>query len=276
VIYGAKVGPDNRRLIFENPLSTGRCEGVRDVDSSIEDIDAGVELRCTINTGTGCSGTSSCINTEHINLDINQEDVLEDMRQRLVQDTHCAIPEDPSAPEQAFQEAFGNGDGDPSTAPAPPALGGTATPSHVYVQNDCYDNPRIVVLPIVSSSRDDPTRSEPVLGFATVYITGCYLDNNAGTAEARESNTCGEDDCWFNGDPGDVNDSRPDDCLDLCPGACPPSGSNADDRCFIPNPHTGCFVEIRAIPVHMFIIEGSLGGITAPTNNAPLTIQTVQ
>jgi hypothetical protein len=270
VIYGTKVGSASRRMAFTDPPSN-RCRGDGGVVDDIQQIDDGLTFTCTVNTSGNCGSSADreCINTENINEDENQERVLRSMEDRLDGNTDCASSEG-TGPEQSFQNAFGNGDGTPSLAPAPPALGGTASPSHVFVQNDCYDNPRIVVLPIISGGSDGMA-SRPVRGFATVYITGCYIADNVASPALREDNECDSDDC-LDGDDHDHSNLQGgnNDCMNVCPGNsnCNVCGSNSN--------RLACFVEIRAIPIHMFISEGSLGGISEPSPNAPLTIQTVQ
>jgi hypothetical protein len=277
VIYGSKAPPspgngvlqawDKRRMAFTNPQSD-ECRGGASILNAIDDIDDGLPFTCTVNTTGTCGGSQllrSCVRTEEINNDENQERVLRAMEERLDANTNCASLEG-SGSAQSFQNAFGNGDGDPSLAPAPPDLGGTAASSHVYVQNDCYDNPRIVVIPIMRSSSgdtDNGLNDRPVVGLATVYVTGCFLTGDPGSEQARQSNECNADDCDF---PGD---GLQGDCLNVCPGTSCSVCSNTSLL-------RSCHVEIRAIPIHMFITEGSIGGIAAPTNNAPLTIQTVQ
>jgi hypothetical protein len=188
-------------------------------------------------------------------MDENSERVFDAMEDRLANannKSNCASLEG-GEPAQSFQNAFGNGDGASGLAPDPPPLGGSAPSGHVYVQNDCYGNPRIVVLPIVSGG-DDDLSDQPMRGFATVYITGCYDQANPGTVAARETNDCSES--GGNG-PGQERQWR-------------------IRRCDGPNPDDDCFWEIRAIPVHVFVTAGALGGISTPTSNGPLTIQTVE
>jgi Flp pilus assembly protein TadG len=253
VIYGTKAPPPGiptnvwarRRVMFNQPSSAGTCTGNGSVVNSFDEIEDGLEFTCTVATSNSCSN-STCIRGEDINEDENSENVFDAMEDRLRNgdaQSDCAKPPEES-PEQSFQNAFGHGNGDPGLAPDPPGLGGSAAPGHVYVQNDCYGNPRIVVMPIVSSSNTSE-RSEPVRGFATVYITGCYDVNQSVSADTKQRNEC--------------------------------EGNWDVDNCDNPgSAEVHCFIEIRGVPIHQFIVEGSLGGISEPATSAPLTIQTVQ
>jgi hypothetical protein len=268
VIYGPKTAADGvddddadeRRMLYSEPSSRANCNGNdRPTDSDeIRNIESGIQVTCTV-TGSGCGSSSirraSCVNTENVNADENSERVFEAMEDRLRNangQSDCDSREG-GEPEQTFQNAFGNGDGHGALAPDPPPLGGSASGDHVYVQNDCYGNPRIVVLPIISGGDDDPS-DRPVRGFATIYITGCYDQGDPGSVAARETNDCSES--GGNG-PGQQRQWRIRRC----------DRNNADDD---------CYWEIRGIPVHIFVSDGSLGGIDSPSANAPLTIQTVE
>jgi hypothetical protein len=251
VIFGSKAPQSGfspnvwarRRIMFTDP-SSGRCRGSGSVVNNFDEIEDGLDFTCTVTSLNTCTN-DTCIWGEDINEDENAENVFDAMEDRLGNSEAQSDCEDPenSEPEQSFQNAFGNGNGYPDFAPDPPALGG-GPPEHVYVQNDCYGNPRIVVLPILSSSNTDDA-PHPVRGFATVYITGCYHEDAPS-------------------DPGQMEENECDGNWDM---------SNCNHPVF-PSEH--CRFEIRAIPVHMFITEGSLGGISEPATSAPLTIQTVQ
>lgn len=147
----------------------------------------------------------------------------------------------------SFGNAFGNADGFRDTAPDPAALGGDASPGHVYVQNDCFDNPRVVVMPIISGG-------STVTGFASAYITGCYSAFVDGI------------------DPPDPQERMRERERDAC-------NYNFDD-CDHDDNDVSCRVlrtfEVRAIPISRFFTTESVDTIEAPRNNAPLTIQTVQ
>jgi hypothetical protein len=268
VIYGPKtpavgIDPDDadeRRMLFTDPNS-GNCDGGdwNSISSEIRDMEDGLTFTCSVNASSSCaSGTvrrTSCVSAENINQDQNQERVFQAMEERLRNadgQSDCDSREG-GEPEQSFQNAFGNGDGQSPIAPDPPPLGGSASTDHVYVQNDCYGNPRIVVLPIISGG-DDDLDERPVRGFATVYVTGCYHQDDPGSVAERERNDCSVS--------GGNNDNQ--------------RGRWQVNRCGGNNPEDDCFWEIRGIPVHIFVSDGSLGGIDPPNPNAPLTIQTVE
>jgi hypothetical protein len=234
-------------MIFSDP-SSGSCQGSASTGGMSDDFDDGISFTCTVTTANGCS-SSTCINTQHINQDSFHEDVFEAIEDRLDQNTTCSS-EEPGEAATSFQNAFGNASGDPDLALNPVGLDGEEDPNHVYIQNDCYNNPRIVVLPIVSSGVNgvsgDNHRPEPVRGFAAVYITGCYHEDDVTNSTAeKETNECNGN--WNMGDCDDEDDAEPD-----------------------------CFWEIRGIPIHILVAGESLGGIAPPSTNAPLTIQTVQ
>ena len=122
-----------------------------------------------------------------------------------------------------------------------------------YVEKDCRHNPRVVVLPITDEHGNSANKR--VVGFATVYITGCFEGSNQldDADSANETNSCS------NSGPSPEIPPPPSGC-----GSGGPSGS------------AFCEYEVRGIPVQTFIIDGAVGAIVTPTNNAPLTIQTTQ
>jgi hypothetical protein len=266
VVFGSKAPPPEftsnewarRRIMFTDPTANS-CRGSGSVVSNFDEITTGLYFTCTVTSSNSCTNTT-CIRGEDINEDENAEHVFDAMQNRLRDgdaQSDCAKPPEES-PAQSFQNAFGNGDGDSDWAPDPPALGGTGVPNHVYVQNDCFGNPRIVVLPILSSSNRN-ANSEPVRGFALVYITGCYHEDAGSAIAQMERNECAP--------PPSGNDSCEEDDVTIC--------WDIDD-CEDEDEEEDCHYEIRGIPIHAFITEGSLGEIGEPSNNAPLTIQTVK
>ena len=135
---------DELRRIFGDPNGVDCRGGNPDPD----DIDDDVAFVCT--TDTSRPNNEHRLRTELMdNGGDEYEDVLEAMRTRLRRSTGGCQ----SGNSASFQAAFGNGDGTPGDAPVPPPFGGSAQPDHVYVQNDCFNNPRIVVMPIIDDAR---------------------------------------------------------------------------------------------------------------------------
>lgn len=173
--------------------------------------------------------------------------VMRAIEERLDRNTDCESNEEPN--DQSFQNAFGNADGTPSLAPDPPPLGGSASPMHVYVQNDCFDNPRIVALPMYESAGNDD-----VAGVALVYITGCYETGDVPSPSEREN----------------------EDCYDAAFWAHAAQHNHWYCGWWVDCDARAQRYEIRAIPVRYLAAREAIGGFTAPTGNAPLTIQTVR
>jgi hypothetical protein len=250
VIWGALRGyPESRRIGYSDPGSGGNdCRGSGNPDLH-DDTEDGIDFTCTVTTGSSCDD-DVCVRIETVDNDDEgeQEDLFQGMNHRLEDDTDCDSIEGGDTNEASFQNAFGNADGDPSIAPDPPALGGSGTANHVWVQNDCFDNPRIVVLPIITGGSNG-SGSRPVRGFAVVYLTGCYETGDTSSISQREREEC-EDNGGDEHEPEDCDD--PDDANDAC------------------------FVEVRGIPVRVFASRESIGDIASPSVNSLLTIQTVQ
>lgn len=186
---------------------------------------------------------------------------------RLGQATTCNSLEG-GGPAQSFQNAFGRADGldGVGAVPPPPFPGGAAPLNANYVQNDCYNNPRIVILPFTNESATS-SADKDVDGFAVVYITGCYLSNtplHGSPAAEVETNTCSG---WP--EPTDIPDSDDDDAGRDCQQQGP----------YVPSDF--CRYEIRAVPIRLFITDGAVGGLLdmndgASQNDFPLTIETVE
>jgi hypothetical protein len=210
-------------------------------------------MTCTITTsGTNCpSGTvrtTSCVRTETVDDDDegSQEDVFDSVDDRLDDATHCSGPNSASF-TAAFEDADGRQSAESDHAPPVFPGGQSSSRQRVYVQNNCFDNPRIVMLPIVTGGSDG-SNGRRVRGFATVYLTGCYVKSQPVTEPNPSAQNKDCDD--FDDDPEDCND--PDDRTD------------------------GCDYEIRGVPIHLYVSDGSLGGMTAPRTSAPVTIQVVE
>jgi hypothetical protein len=107
------------------------------------------------------------------------------------------------------------------------------------------------MLPIVRGGGDGGGSGRRVRGFATVYITGCYSRNTPINEPNLNAQTR---DCDGFEDPEDCDDE--------------------DDRT------EGCAIEIRGVPLHIYVSEGSLGGMLSTSSsqiaNFPVTIQMVQ
>jgi hypothetical protein len=218
-----------------------------------------------------------CLRTDRVGRDNEWEEVLDEMEDRLDRNINCSN-ESGEPNDSSFQNAFGNGAGTSGLALDPPPLkepsAAAAPRDHVYVQNDCFNNPRIVVMPVAGASG-------AVQGFATIYITGCY-DLNDPADQIVEPNPRGEtEECndardWDD-DDDDCDDDDDDDCRRCRRGD--DDDDDNDDRCCRGDDDDDERCEewvVRGIPVHVFITDGAMGGITPPGPNAPLTIQTVQ
>ena len=137
----------------------------------------------------------------------------------------------------AFGNTFAWGDGDTTAVIPPPTFtGGNASHrTDVYVQNDCLDNPRLVLIPISHDpyADPDPLPDKEVNGIAVVYLTGCY----AYTASIIEPN--------------------PTAATNRC------TGSLTDAT------------EVRGVPLRVFLTEGAVGDLgDTDVLDYPLTIQT--
>lgn len=233
--------------VFGRPQSD-RCEGSYSWSRLDNDIEDGIASTCST-SGSGCSGASGdmhCLDVHEIDWNWEYDEVMDALHDRLRSGgTYCESRESGEPNRESFQNAFGNGDGAPGIAPDPPPLreagAPVAAPDHVFVQNDCFNNPRIATLPITSAA--DPRQ---VTGFATMYLTGCYQTDDPITVPNPdgESNTCHA----------------------AAHGSCPWWWPWCHNRQW----------ELRGIPIQTLVTEGALGGITAPRRNAPLTIQTVK
>jgi hypothetical protein len=253
VVWGAmdESGQQHNRLLWTDEED---CAGV--INGSAAQISSGVAWKCD-------QEDDDEVETTEIN-DVadggmNQDDVLFAFRTRLNNTTTCDFVEFGAGPPQSFRNAFARGDGlaNAPSVPPPAFLGGGSSRTSIYVQNDCFDNPRIVVMPITFDNGASGGDKD-VDGFAIVYLTGCY-DRGASIAEpnpAAETNTCS--------------------------GATLPSPTSEDDNRECDDapgytPSAFCRVEIRGVPLRVFITRGAIGDLGAITNpNFPLTIQTVE
>jgi hypothetical protein len=246
-----------QQLVFGSECTIyGRASGFRTVWAGDDDDECGGNYSSNqLDNDIRNGFPFTCEIGDDLDIDANNEsdfyDAIDAMEQRLDDNTDCDTIENGDTNEASFQNAFGNADGTGGLAPDPPPLGGSASPNHVYIQNDCFDNPRIAMLPIIpgnsSSGGDD------VAGFALVYITGCYRPSENPSPSTRQTEECDEAENWVE--------------------ACDNVGSNPFLQwvCDFARQY-----EVRAIPIRFFASHEALGAIGAANNNAPLTIQTVQ
>ena len=147
----------------------------------------GNEFDCQTNTAGGACTGLNCVRALSANTDVSN-----DLQNRLSRATNC----DRGPDSASFQAAFGFANGRPAAALGPAPDLGTDPSATTYVQNDCFDNPRIVVLPIVGNISNGET-DRAVLGFATVYLLGC-TDQSAPLNGSVSRPTCNVP----NGNPG--------------------------------------------------------------------------
>lgn len=225
------------RLIFRP--NADDCRGPSAPNDS--SFDATVEFTCKRISGSSCGGGNplrgiECVRTHNIDSVSAQRTVLGRIDARLGLGAVCT----------SFQDSLGNADGFADNAPLPQAIpgGSSSVTDHVYVQNGCFNNPRIAILPIVASGAGGTVG---VTGLAAVYITGCYDE----ASPLNESL------------PSSQRESEMRTC-DLPPGGF--LGDIALSR-----------MELRGIPIRLYMpaeAVGDLDDIDEP--NLPLTIQTVQ
>jgi hypothetical protein len=221
VLLGPLDETNDARLLFSTPLPT-RCEG--GPNANVSDIEDGIAYTCEVATGNGCSGNMTCVDIDRTDRD-QQINAFFAMNERLDEAPGC---------DNSFSNAFGS-------AYAPPKFGGRSVDAgRVYVQSGCFHSHRIVVLPIVENQGGNSPRN--VLGFTTVYLTGCYRDGvdqiDDPGEQARDCGTAAFL-TWLFG----FND-----------------------------------FEIRGVPINFFVTNDLLGSrdIGSPMQNSVLTIQTVQ
>lgn len=255
VIWGAidEGGTQHNRLLWTDEED---CSG--SVSGSTSQISTGVGWKCDEASNDEAETTE--VNSVADN-GVDQDDVLFAFRTRLQGSTTCASLEAGAGPAQSFRNAFGRADGQQDTAqPPPPLPGGASARNAIYTQNDCFNNPRIVIMPITLDSGASGGDKD-VDGFAVVYLTGCY-DRSAPLPEPNpnaETNTCSGASL--------PNPNQQDDSRD-----CGLSGGGGGYT-----PSAFCRVEIRGVPVRVFLTSGAIGALGAMTNpNFPLTIQTVE
>ncbi len=153
----------------------------------------------------------------------------------------------------SFHNSFDWADGAPDAEPPPPfPLPGFASDwadrDAAYVQNDCLDNPRLVILPMTLEVGANGGAKQ-VNGIAVVYITGCYERQSA----LQESQ------------PDGLKQTETNDCTnDTSPGTGHNYNSGFTDD-----------TEVRGVPLRVFITQGALGDLgEIDVHDYPLTIQT--
>jgi hypothetical protein len=236
VIWGNIEDADHNRLLW---VDTEDCAG--DVDGTSSEIGNGIG-----GAGWRCEEDDEIeIRRPRSNSTSAQSSVLLGFRDRLNDGTDCDSNESGQPNDQSFRNAFGRADGLPGVlaVPPPPFSGGSSTRNAIYIQNDCFDNPRIVIVPwtrdnIGGSDNQDRVQNVDIDGFAVVYLTGCYRadddDNIPEPNSLAETQECG--------------------------------GQMFEDT------------EVRGVPIRLFISpDSSIGEMGAITDaNFPLTIQTVE
>lgn len=252
-------GPGNFERLLWRTGGGGQCLGsqppVRWRTDNAQEL---FRCRALPSNANGCPGNSAqdaleCVRTRFVPAtdDNWQEDIFEEIDDRLDQDVDCA-----GADSYSFRQAFSTVDG---ADPAPPPIS-NASASTVYVQDNCFNNPRVAILPIINSTGSDGT-GRPVVGFAAVYLTGCYFESgDPTTASSAESRTCN-------------NSNAPDDPTPNC------NSNRRDEREVIE-----CY-ELRGIPIRIYLPdEGSVSPSSMQQNpfgamsdtSRPLTILTVE
>lgn len=251
--------PGNFERLLWRPGSGGQCLGSQ-APVGWDTDNAQVLFRCrALPAGaSGCPGTSAqdaleCVRTRFVPAtdDNWQEDIFDEIDDRLDQDVDCAGPD-----SYGFRAAFSTVDG---ADPAPPPMS-NANANTVYVQDNCFNNPRVAVLPIINTSGSDAS-GRPVVGFAAVYLTGCYFESgDPTTSSSAESRTCNTN--------GIRDDSSPN---------C--NSNRRDEREVIE-----CY-ELRGIPIRIYLpdeavvspssMQASPLGAMSDTSR-PLTILTIE
>ena len=230
VVWGALDGPPHNRLLWS---TAGDCDGSPTGDQI--EISDGVRFSCVAGDVIGTTNIPDDPPGSQAELD--QGNVLLAFRDRLGRPTTCASLE-PGQPNRAsFRNALGNGDGSPEKADPPPPLGGSGDRDAFFVQNDCLDNPRLVIMPVTDAPLSGGNGS--ITGIAIVYLTGCY-EQGAIIPEPNataETNTCAE-------------------------APYPPFTRNT---------------EVRGVPVRVYITKGAAGDLgNIDDANWPLTVETTQ
>jgi hypothetical protein len=163
--------PGDRHVLFTTP-SNNECEGTGG-NADPSDIASGIDYKCEVRSGNGCSGNMQCVRVDTTNL-IEQIVAFASLDSRLSGAPGC---------DGSFSGAFGSGN-------APPKFGGSsADRSRVYTQTDCFNSRRLVVLPVVEDSGGSSPRN--VRGFATVYVTGCYRGSDPMDNPSASPRDCG-------------------------------------------------------------------------------------
>jgi hypothetical protein len=158
IIFAAHTLPDGhpRLIAGYDPGDIDDCFQGDTVPGGINGIEDGVAFTCSV---------GDAIDSETPNPPGHHQQVIGSMRNRIQSGSGCS--HEALAADDSFQNALGNGDGGFGEAPLPVALGGPAT-DYVYVQNDCFDHPRVVLLPVT----DDGGAS--ISGWTAVFILGCF------------------------------------------------------------------------------------------------------
>jgi len=208
-------------------------------------ITGGVNFTCQLNTSSGANCPPSpgetrtdCINS--FNGTVGQN-VPDDFVARLTRTTDNNCPTGATDPgSDAFSDIFSYADGRPGPVKGPPGLNSPPNVNvftsavdpfgTVYVHNAC-STPRTALI-IIS----DP--SEQVLGFAAVYIVGCF-DETVGEPDNPLTNV--------------INDCNT-----------------------VYNSSKAGHIELRGVIVNVYLTEEAAGDIGTITKYAPLAIQTTR
>lgn len=240
VIWGSLTGANNR-LRWTAAVDCGGSP-----DGGWDQIENGVKWSCTVGDEVGVSEVDP-LDT------VGQSNVLNGFKDRLARTTTCVDPlEEPGNPA-SFRDAFGRADGLFAVGAEPPMpfRAGVNPRNSIYVQNNCFDNPRVVIMPFTNNPAGGGGGIERVDGFAIVYITGCYESSsplNEGVADPDKQ--------------GETNDCSVDTLAepDVSYGAAFTDAT-----------------EVRGVPVRVFITRGDVGGLGDIADpNAPLAIETVE
>jgi hypothetical protein len=248
VIWGSMGDAESSRLIWvdDNTDCGGDLAGT--ATQTEEKIVNGVAWTCSR------EANASAEYTDIVGaLGFDQQDLRQGIQDRLGPEPQCG--------DDGFQAAMGKGDGALGASDPPPPFDGGGRADLIYVQNGCFDNRRIVVIPFTN----DPATSggdKQIDGFAVVFITGCYLSDEP-MHEGGESVT--ETDECENWDPATPEDRvLTNDCI--------------ASATYVPSDF--CKYEVRGVPVRVFLAEAGIGRLGSMTdtdgNDFPLTIQTME
>jgi hypothetical protein len=171
------------RSLFREPDDDDECENGSGSEGTVENgIEDGIEFTCTVvQSGQSCgSGVSYCINDYQNDM---YDDAIEAFEDRLDGGNSCSGDDDR---DDHFRDTFMFADGADLTSDShvPSGMGGSSNAnSEIFAHQDC-NNPRVVLVPVVMDNGSNDTRQR-VLGFATVFITGCF-ENDRGFSSSED------------------------------------------------------------------------------------------